>query len=145
VNCHMVNLRRRGTAIVDTPEGILVVSESGNRYSLPGGNARKGESRKNATIRELGEETGLKALNCVFLFEYFGMGTHKDVKGGFFKTVHKVFLVKTEGVPKPRREVKHVRFFDGSNVTLHDSSRKIIDRYQRIKKFILDNEESARI
>jgi 8-oxo-dGTP diphosphatase len=141
----MVHLRRRGTAIVDFPEGILLVSESGNRYSLPGGNARKGESRKEAAIRELGEETGLKALECVYLFEYSGKGTHKDVKGGFFKTAHKVFLVKTDGVPKPRREVKHVRFFDGSNVTLHDSSRKIIDRYQRIKKFILDNEESARI
>ena len=118
----MVHLRRRGTAIVDFPEGILVVSESGNRYSLLGGNARKDESRKKAAIRELVEETGLKALDCVLLFEYVGKSTHKDVKGGFFKTAHKVFLVKIEGVPKPRREVKHVRFFDGSNVTLHDLS-----------------------
>ena len=38
--------------------------------------------------------------------------------------------------------MKYIRFFDGSNVTLHDSSRKIIDRYQRIKKFILENDKS---
>jgi hypothetical protein len=42
----VVHLRGRGTAIVDSPGGILVVSESVNAYSLPGGNARKGESRK---------------------------------------------------------------------------------------------------
>jgi 8-oxo-dGTP diphosphatase len=135
----MVHLRRRGTAIVDSPEGILVVSESGNRYSLPGGNARKGESRRKAATRELREETGLKAVNCVYLFEYAGGGIHKDMKGGFFKTVHKVFLVETEGVPRPRKEVKHICYFDGSDVNLHDSSRKIIERYKRIKNFILKN------
>jgi len=45
--------RRRGTTIVDTPNGILVVSEGGRTYYLPGGVARKGESRRKAAIREL--------------------------------------------------------------------------------------------
>jgi 8-oxo-dGTP diphosphatase len=137
----MVQFRRRGTAIVDSPEGILVVSKSGNRYSLPGGSAKKGESRRKAAIRELGEETGLKAIDCVYLFEYAGKGIHKDVKGGFFKTVHKVFLIKTEGVAKPRKEVRYVCYFDGKNMNLHDSSRKIIERYQRIKNFILESKK----
>jgi 8-oxo-dGTP pyrophosphatase MutT (NUDIX family) len=129
----LVHLRRRGTVIVDCPEGILVVSERGNRYSLPGGTARKGESRKKAAIRELQEETGLKVLDCMFLFEYFGSGIHNDVKGGYFKTAHKVFLVKTEGIAKPRKEVKHLCYFNGSNVTLHRSSRVIIELYQQQK------------
>jgi 8-oxo-dGTP pyrophosphatase MutT (NUDIX family) len=128
----LVHLRRRGTAIVDFPKGILVVSESGNRYSLPGGNARNGESRRKAAIRELREETGLKTIDCVYLFEYYGKGIHKDLKGGFFKTAHKVFLLKTEGIPKPRKEIKHICYFNGSNVNLHYSSRKIIEKYQEI-------------
>ena len=135
----MVHFRRRGTAIVDSLEGILVVSESGNRYSLPGGSTKKGESRRKAAIRELREETGLKAIDCVYLFDYASRGTHKDVKGGFFKTVHKVFLIKTEGVAKPGKEVRYVCYFDGQNVKLHDSSRKIIENYQKIKNFILES------
>jgi len=141
----LVHLRRRGTVIVDTSEGILVVSESGNRYSLPGGNARNGESRRKAAIRELKEETGLKTIDCVYLFDYYGKGTHKDAKGGFFKTTHKVFLSKTEGVAKPKKEVQHICYFSGSNVNLHYSTQRIIEKYQKIKNFILQNAYKARM
>ena len=57
----MVRRRRRGTVIVDTPKGILVVNEGESTYYLPGGGARIGESGRNAAIRELLEETGLRA------------------------------------------------------------------------------------
>jgi len=50
----MVRRRRRGTVIVDTPKGILVVNEGESTYYLPGGGARMGESRRNAAMRELG-------------------------------------------------------------------------------------------
>jgi len=55
--------RRRGTAIVDTSRGILVVSHGNRTFYLPGGGAEKGESQKNAAIRELKEETGLVPLH----------------------------------------------------------------------------------
>ena len=58
----MVYNRRRGTAIVEFPEGILVVSQGSEYFMLPGGGANKGESRRKAAIRELKEETGLKSL-----------------------------------------------------------------------------------
>ena len=57
--------RRRGTAIVDTPKGIVVVSVGGRTYYLPGGGARRGESRESAAIRELREETAYR--NRLFL------------------------------------------------------------------------------
>jgi ADP-ribose pyrophosphatase YjhB (NUDIX family) len=41
--------------IVDTPNGILLVSETGKRFSLPGGGTRHHESRESAAIRELEE------------------------------------------------------------------------------------------
>ena len=49
----MVYVRRRGTAIVDTPSGILVVSKDGRLFTLPGGGARPDETDSEAAIREL--------------------------------------------------------------------------------------------
>jgi len=70
--------RRRGTAIVETSKGILVVSHNNRTFYLPGGGAEKGESRKEAAIRELKEETNLQTLSCSFLFEYESLtNSHK--------------------------------------------------------------------
>jgi len=133
----LVYHRRRGTAIVDTPKGILVVSESGRGYLLPGGNARKGESRRKAAIRELEEETGLKATDVSYLFEIKG-GIHKNRRGHSVRTSHKVFLVKTIGVAKPQGEIKHLAYVDGSNsLNLSRSTRRIIERYNKIKNLML--------
>ena len=68
----MVYKRRRGTAIVETNEGILVVSGKGNKFILPGGKASKNETRTQAAIRELKEETGLEAYYSKLIFRYVG-------------------------------------------------------------------------
>jgi hypothetical protein len=39
INFQMVHRRRRGTAIVETPKGILVASERRKIFLLPGGGA----------------------------------------------------------------------------------------------------------
>lgn len=121
----MVHRRRRGTAIVDSPNGILVVSEGGRTYYLPGGGARRGESRKNAAIRELMEETGLRATRCSYLFEYTSFSNH-----------HKVFLIETKGVAEPRNEIKYLAYFNGSNINVSDTTRRIIELYYGNKKFM---------
>ncbi len=60
----MTHKRRRGTAIIDAREGILVTSGHRKVFILPGGGANNGESRMQATIRELREETGVIAYDA---------------------------------------------------------------------------------
>jgi hypothetical protein len=49
-----VRYRRRGTAIVETAHGILLTAgRPGKPFILPGGGARRGESRFMAALRKL--------------------------------------------------------------------------------------------
>jgi 8-oxo-dGTP diphosphatase len=118
----VVSKRRRGTAIVDTPEGILVVSRDDRTFYLPGGGAERGESRRDAAIRELKEETNLVAKDNFFLFEYTS-----------FTNSHKVYLMKSTGVAKPSNEIKYLAFFNGSNLKVSNTTWEIIDLYHRRK------------
>ena len=119
----MVRKRRRGTAIVETPEGILVVSRDNRTFYLPGGGAEEGETRRDAAMRELWEETGLVATDCCFLFEYPS-----------FTNDHKVFLMETTGVAEPSNEINFVDFFDGSNLKVSNTTWEIIELYHMKKK-----------
>lgn len=110
--------RRRGTAIVDTLDGILVVSQDGKTFLLPGGGAKSNESRMNAALRELTEETGLVPTGCIFLFEY---ESHT--------TFHKVFLIKCSGIAKPSHEIRYVTYFTGNNVRLSSGTKAILEKY----------------
>jgi 8-oxo-dGTP diphosphatase len=125
----MVYVRRRGTAIVESVSGILVVSKDGRVFTLPGGGAHPKESDRDAAIRELKEETGLDATDAVYLFKFLGK-TNAGPRGGIFRNAHKVFLAKAKGVPEPSREIKKVAYYTGSQPMLTFSARRIIDRFQ---------------
>jgi 8-oxo-dGTP diphosphatase len=122
--------RRRGTAIIDTFRGILVVSEKGKTYNLPGGAAKDGESRRDAALRELEEETGLKADECSYLFECNGH-LQRDKRGGFFRDVHKVFLMRTSGTAKPKNEINYLAYTKDDPVNLSSTTKRIIKKYYK--------------
>ena len=91
--------RRRGTAIVETNQGIIIVSGKGEEfYILPGGGAEPFESRRQAAIRELEEETGLKATSAIYLFDH--IGSTYQFKDKLTTNYHKIFLIKAEGNPR---------------------------------------------
>ncbi len=129
-----IKKRRRGTAIVETPGGILVVSGRGEVYILPGGGANKGESRTEAAIRELKEETGLIATDVSFLFRHVGC-VHKSYSGGYFEDHHTVCLIRASGIARPYNEVKCVGYYSSnSEIKISRTTKEIIDRFYEFKR-----------
>jgi 8-oxo-dGTP diphosphatase len=116
-------LRRRGTAIVETPRGILVVSINSRIFYLPGGGAEKTESRKDAAIRELKEETSLESLSCTLLFEYQSLTND-----------HKVFLIEATGTAKPCNEIRYIDHYNGSNLRVSNATWEILEKYHNFQK-----------
>ena len=118
----MSSKRRRGTAIVDTPRGILVVSHDNRTFYLPGGGAEKNESQKTATTRELKEETSLETVTCRFLFKYESLTDN-----------HEVFVIENTGVAKPSSEIKYIDYFNGSNLKVSNATWEILELYRATK------------
>ncbi|MBD3881408.1 NUDIX domain-containing protein [Phormidium tenue FACHB-886] len=128
-----VRKRLRGTALIETPQGILLVSSNGDRFSLPGGGAEKQESGEQAAIRELKEETGLEALSTQYLFKH--VGGLRMRSSGLARNHHQVFLVETKGVPCPNQEIKAIHFYQpGDDINITNSARAIIEKYLKMKK-----------
>lgn len=128
----MVIIRRRGTAIVETPRGIIVTASRNKLFLLPGGGAEKWESRRRATIRELKEETGLKAYYCKYLFTHHEPKyNYDDGKRRKIRNLHKIFLIRAKGTPKPNyHDVSHIDYWKpGSKVHISRTTKLIIEKY----------------
>lgn len=120
-------VRKRGTAIIDTDRGILLISTSNRLYILPGGGAKKDENRMDAAIREVKAETGLVPKNCKYLFSF---DEPEDRK---LRNLHEVFLIEVDSIKaKPPNQRKHIEYWhEGSKLNLSNSTTLIIDRYMR--------------
>ena len=120
-----IKKRRRGTAIVETDQGILVaVNKGSTTFLLPGGSTKRNESRIEAAIRELREETGLIAYSAKYLFNYENWA------------VHKVFLIEANGEAKPRHEIAAIAYYkEGSetNPKLSRTTLSIIEKYLALR------------
>lgn len=131
-----VRYRRRGTAIVETERGILLTGRPGRPFILPGGGAKRGESRFMAALRELTEETGLLPYAAEIIFKHKGKirptmsGRHK------FQDHHTVCLVKASGTPRPGGgDAKRISYYyQGCNVWISTTTKEIIERYYEWKR-----------
>ena len=92
--------RKRATAIVEYPDGILLTLMRFMGASLPGGGVKPGESDQAAVIRELYEETRLLAIQTVFLFRHTSLAND-----------HAVFWVLADGQPRPSEEVDQLAYY----------------------------------
>lgn len=132
-----VKYRRRGTAIVETDRGILLTAgRPGKPFILPGGGAKRGESRFMASLRELIEETGLLPYAAEIIFTHKGK-VRPTMSGRYkFQDHHTVCLVKASGVPKPGGgDAKRISYYNpGCNVWVSTTTKEIIERYYEWKK-----------
>jgi len=127
-------IRKRGTAIVETPRGILMTAGRNKVFLLPGGGTDKGETRKHAAMRELREETGLFSTRRDYLFTYIEPKFRLDGVKRKIVNKHKVFLIKTRGRARPRHEIKHIDYWTlKSKIKLSYHTERIIERYLQIK------------
>ena len=96
--------RRRATVLAVKEGRYLLVRERGNRsYALPGGGVERGEPTLLAVVRELHEETRLKASQI----RYVG-----DLDGR--RAYHFVFLAEVYGeVRLQRKELSGYLWWDG--------------------------------
>jgi 8-oxo-dGTP pyrophosphatase MutT (NUDIX family) len=125
----MTIYRRRGVAIIESKNGILVVEERDGKFSLPGGGAKLWESRKRATVRELYEETGLTTKKISYLFSYIGHLWHNHRRESV-RNKTKVFLVKTEGIPKAKHEINSINFWKPrSKLNISNGTKEVIEKY----------------
>ena len=121
--------RRRGTAIVETEKGILVTAGRRKIFLLPGGGASRNESRMQATIRELKEETGLEPYFAMALFRFRGPQhkTHQDH--------HTVYYIKAQGKARPRHEIKYIAYYKPySTVRVSSPTKEVLDKFYRFKQ-----------
>jgi 8-oxo-dGTP diphosphatase len=131
-NTTEIHIRHRGTAIVETNAGILIVEESNRVYGLPGGGVHQGESNEAAAIRELQEETGLETVSVQFLFDHFGRIHSVDNRQR--QNHHAVFLIQAIGTPQPNDGILQIRFYQpGDDVIIGQSAGQIIEKYLALK------------
>jgi 8-oxo-dGTP diphosphatase len=114
--------RQRATIIVEVDQRILLVENRGGLVLLPGGGINPEESRLQAAVRELAEETGLIAESMLFLF------SHESATN-----CHNVFWAAASGAALAGDDATALHFFEQDSPLLFGkmsrASRQIIDRF----------------
>jgi 8-oxo-dGTP pyrophosphatase MutT (NUDIX family) len=113
--------RRRITAIIEYPDGILVTLMRHMLPTLPGGGIKYGESEEQALARELYEETRLQVVHARLLF-------HHET----YSNQHAVYTVEALGTPEAAEEVDALGYYrPGGSLKLAPDSLAIMKQYQR--------------
>lgn len=115
--------RRRGTVILENEKGILLTAGLTKTFILPGGGASKKESRMQAAIRELKEETGLEPYFAMILFRHESR----------FNS-HSVYYIKAKGNPHPKNEIKYISYHNDNKIKISKSTKEIIKEFLKYKK-----------
>jgi ADP-ribose pyrophosphatase YjhB (NUDIX family) len=87
-----------GGVIIGPNKKVVLVSQSGRKWSLPKGRIEKGEDHKAAALREIEEETGLSKIEFIDelgTYERFKMTLTREDDKSTVKNIT-LFLFKTD-------------------------------------------------
>lgn len=115
---------RLATAIIELPDGILMLAPPSGRFMLPGGVSQRGELRAQALLRLVREQTGLQINSMLYLFDH--LTAHN---------AHKVYLAVAQGVPRLQTAGTRMALATSpdSDMDIHIESRAILRRYARLR------------
>lgn len=104
------------TAIVEFPANRILLIKRGTAvfkgyWALPGGRVNAGETARQAIIREVEEETGLRVEILRKIGEYHESGVQGGIEYDYYPTC---FLVKPIGgeIRKQEKEIEEVKVID---------------------------------
>ncbi|MSS74479.1 NUDIX hydrolase [Candidatus Pacearchaeota archaeon] len=135
----MINFLRRfigiqsATAIIINHKNKILLTKrsplitEGNKWCLPGGHSKKGETAEQSAKRELFEETGLNIKNAKLLFVHEEFIKRLNLHANVF-----VFLSDFSGKLKTNWEVSECRWFSRQEINkmnLAFTHKIVMDKY----------------
>ncbi len=98
-----------GGVVIKEKREVLLIKNPSNIWTFPKGHIEKGETKEQAALREVKEETNIDAEIVDYLGEISYFFTWGGVK--VYKTVYFFLMKYVAGIPVPSWEVKDARFF----------------------------------
>ena len=98
-----------GGVVIKDKKEVLLIKNPSNVWTFPKGHIEKGETKEQAALREVKEETNIDAEIVDYLGEISYFFTWGGVK--IYKTVYFFLMKYIAGIPVPSWEVKDARFF----------------------------------
>jgi 8-oxo-dGTP diphosphatase len=118
-------MKVRATVICEQDRHVLLVRKPRCRWSLPGGKVEPGETKVDAAIRELAEETGLGVDGMLYLMEVEDGGTRHHV--------YEASVVNLDDA-RPQNEIIDCMWHPLDaihNLKISDATLRIVKAFQR--------------